>query len=113
MPAGRTLFSLVLEYTLQEAFSMKRSTKAATLSFVVPGAGLWYLGESCQAIVNLIVAAVLSAIVTATGHEYLHWGLLAVAAGSSGYAHAVAGALQRRSGVKPVRGSSDSSKAGF
>jgi predicted metal-dependent enzyme (double-stranded beta helix superfamily) len=90
---------------------MKRSTKAAAFSFVIPGAGLWYLGESRQSIVNLIGAAVLSAIVIATGHEHLHWGLLAIAAGSSGYAHAAARALQQPPGVERPGDSDHSTKA--
>lgn len=74
---------------------MKRSTIAATLSFLVPGAGLWYLGEFRHAMINIVVAAVLTAIILATGHEHLLWGVLAVAAGSSGYAHAAARTLEQ------------------
>lgn len=91
---------------------MKRATMAAALSFVVPGAGLWYLGESRQAIVNLIVAAILSAFVIATGHEHLHWGLLAIAAGSSGYAHAAGRVCQPKAGLERQQESHKSSKAG-
>lgn len=69
---------------------MKRSTKAAALSFFLPGAGLWYLGERGHAAVNLAVAIVLSVLALATGHEHLHYAFLAIAAGSSGYAHAAA-----------------------
>ena len=79
---------------------MKRATKAAAFSFLIPGAGLWYLGESRHAAINLVVAAVLSAIVVLSGHEHLHWGLLAIAAGSSGYAHAAARALGQSPGAE-------------
>ena len=90
---------------------MRRSTKAAAFSFVIPGAGLWYLGKFRQAIFNLAVAIVLSAIVVATGHEHLHWSLLAIAAGSSGYAHARPRALQRQSDAERPDGSNHSTKA--
>lgn len=69
---------------------MKRSTKAAAFSFFLPGAGLWYLGEYGHAVVNFIVAAILSVLALATGHEHLHYAFLAISAGSAGYAHAAA-----------------------
>ena len=90
---------------------MKRSTKAAAFSFAIPGAGLWYLREPRHAIVNLAVAVGLTAIVVATGHEHLHWGLLAIAAGSSGYAHAAARALEQPPGMGRPGGSNQSTNA--
>lgn len=103
------LRSLYSNFT--EAFKMKRSTKAAAFSFAIPGAGLWYLREPRHAIVNLAVAAVLTAIVSATGHEHLLWGLLAIAAGSSGYAHAAARALEQQPRVVRSGGSKQSTNA--
>lgn len=79
---------------------MKRSTKAATLSFLLPGAGLWYLGESAHAIINFAVAIVLAALALFSSHEHLHYALLAIAAGSSGYAHAAARALEQTPGAR-------------
>ena len=69
---------------------MKRSTKAATLSLLVPGAGLWYLGEKRKAIVNFLVAFVLTMLAIVSAHEHVHYAFLAIAFGSSGYAHAIA-----------------------
>lgn len=83
---------------------MKRSTKAATLSFLLPGAGLWYLGESGHAIINFLVAVVISGFALISTHEHLHYAFLAIAAGSSGYAHAAARALRQPPGANPTGG---------
>ena len=69
---------------------MSRSTVAAVLSFVVPGAGLWYLGHRLKAEVNFLVAVVLTVVATMSSYEHVHYVFLAIAAGSAGYAHAVA-----------------------
>ena len=63
---------------------MKRSTKAAILSLIVPGAGLWYCGRRGLAITNFLVAIAVPAI-------GLTMGFLAVSAASAGLAHAMAG----------------------
>lgn len=83
---------------------MKRSTKAAALSFFVPGAGLWYLGKPLHAVMNLLVAAILTTLALVSGHEHLHYAILAIAAGSAGYAHAA----ERTSEQPPGTGSSQS-----
>ena len=68
---------------------MSRSAVAAVLSFLIPGAGLWYVGRSGRAIINFVVAAIITLCALYTAHEHVHYALLAVAAGSAGYAHAV------------------------
>ncbi len=72
---------------------MKRSTKASLLSFVLPGAGLWYCGWRKSAIVNFMLAAAIpiAGLTTDFFSEYFQWVLLAVAAGSAGIAHSMAG----------------------
>lgn len=79
---------------------MKRSTKAAAFSFFIPGAGLWYLGEHRNAVINLVVAAMLSVLALASGHEHLHYAFLVIAAGSAGFAHASAGKSSQPPGSK-------------
>ena len=41
---------------------MKRSTKAAFLSLMIPGAGLWYCGRRGLAIANFLLAVAVPAI---------------------------------------------------
>ncbi len=69
---------------------MKKSTIAAVLNFVIPGAGLWYLGRRSWAAANVLGATALVLGITATGQlsEQIHYVILAVAAGSAGLAHA-------------------------
>ncbi len=69
---------------------MSRSTIAAVLSFVLPGAGLWYLNHRGRAAMNLIAAAFLTVLGAMSQREHVHYLFLAIAAGSAGYAHAVA-----------------------
>ncbi len=71
---------------------MKKPTVAATLNFVIPGAGLWYLGRKLWAGANLLGATALVLGVVAAGQvsEQIHYVILAVAAGSAGLAHAIA-----------------------
>ncbi|MHC4874849.1 MAG: hypothetical protein ACYTGL_00035 [Planctomycetota bacterium] len=71
---------------------MKNSTIAAAMNFLIPGAGLWYVGKPLLAAVNLLAATVLVVGITGTGglSEQIHYVILAVAAGSAGLAHAVA-----------------------
>lgn len=72
---------------------MKRSTKASLLSFILPGAGLWYCGWRKSAIVNFLLAAAIPVVGLATGFfsEHIQWVFLAVAAGSAGIAHSMSG----------------------
>lgn len=73
--------------------AMKRSTKASLLSFVLPGAGLWYCGWKKSAIVNLVLAVAIPLVGLTTDFfsEHIQWVLLAVAAGSAGIAHSMSG----------------------
>jgi len=73
---------------------MKRSAKAAILSFILPGAGLWYSGWRKSAVVNFLLAAAIPVVGLTTGFldEHIQWVFLAVAAGSAGIAHAMSGA---------------------
>jgi hypothetical protein len=76
---------------------MKKSTVAAVLNFVIPGAGLWFLGRKSWAAANLLGATVLVLGITAAGQlsEQVHYVILAVAAGSAGLAHAVGSRVNR------------------
>ncbi len=47
---------------MKEAKTMSRSTMAAVLSFVVPGAGLWFLGNRGGAVLNLAAAVALTVL---------------------------------------------------
>ncbi len=71
---------------------MKKSTIAAALNFLIPGAGLWYLGKTLLAVANLLAATALVVGITGVGglSEQIHYVILGVAAGSAGLAHAVA-----------------------
>ena len=80
---------------------MKRSTKAATLSLLIPGAGLWHLGEKRKAIVNFLIALVVTMLAIFSAHEHVHYAFLAIAFGSSGYAPAIA---RSKCGASDLRG---------
>lgn len=71
---------------------MKPATNAALLSFLVPGAGLWYCGRRGFALLNLGIAILCPLIGMTLGFmgEHMLWVLLAVSAGSAGLAHAMA-----------------------
>jgi hypothetical protein len=75
---------------------MKRSTKASLLSLILPGAGLWYCGWRKLAIANFLLAAVVPIVGLTTDFfsEHIQWIFLAVAAGSAGIAHSMAGSQQ-------------------
>lgn len=66
----------------------------ALLSFILPGAGLVYLGKWSWGLLNLAVAVAILALGMLAGGDlfvaYIHYPALAVAAGSAGLAHAVA-----------------------
>lgn len=70
---------------------MKSSTIAATLSFILPGSGLWYFGKRLWGVVNLLLATLILAALA--GHPYtgerIHYVLLTVSAGSAGLAHSI------------------------
>lgn len=72
---------------------MKRSTKASLLSFILPGAGLWYSGWQKLAIANFLLAAAIPIVGLTTGFlsEHIQWIFLAIAAGSAGIAHSMSG----------------------
>jgi hypothetical protein len=73
---------------------MNDSRVAAVLSFVVPGAGLWYAGYRWWAALNLAAALLIAllGIMFAPDFfsEYAHYVVLAIAAASAGIAHAAA-----------------------
>ena len=72
---------------------MTRSTTATLLSFVLPGAGLWYLGRHRKAVVNFVAAVLASIAGLLWANEHVHYVILGIAAGSAGYAHATARTL--------------------
>jgi len=69
---------------------MKPSVIAPILNAILPGAGLWYLGETKRGIGNLLAAVAVTVIAGLSGTEHIHYALLAIATGSAGYAHAIA-----------------------
>jgi hypothetical protein len=72
---------------------MKRSTIASVLSFVLPGAGLWYCRFRKLAVANLLIAVLIPVAAFSTGflNEHVHWLILGIAAGSAGFAHSMSG----------------------
>lgn len=72
---------------------MKPTVVAPILNAVLPRAGLWYLGEPTRAVVNFLLAVVVTAAAAVSGWEHVHYIFLAIVAGSAGYAHAVARAV--------------------
>ena len=77
---------------------MKRSTKAAILSLVLPGAGLWYCGWLKSAVANFLLAVVIPTAALSTNFlsEHVQWIFLAIAAGSAGIAHSASGSAQEQ-----------------
>ncbi len=69
---------------------MKQTVTAPLLNALLPGAGLWYLGRSGRALANLLLAVAIVGTASIRGTEHMHYVLLAIIAGSAGYAHAVA-----------------------
>ena len=68
---------------------MKKPVVAAALSFVVPGAGLWYFGRRAAAVANLLIAALVPIGTAVLAPEIgLHYVLLAIAVSSAAIAHA-------------------------
>lgn len=72
---------------------MKSPRTATVVNFFLPGAGLLYLGKIWMAVANVAVAIgvpLLWTMGTQDGTDFLHYIALAIAAGSAGFAHAVA-----------------------
>ena len=71
---------------------MKKSTKAACLSLLIPGAGLLYCGRRQWALWNLLAGVTVPLVLLWSGFpgEHVLWILLGIAAGSAGWANAVA-----------------------
>jgi hypothetical protein len=71
-----------------------RSALAAILSFILPGAGLWFVGRRRLAAANFLIATaiVVASWMTARGAvaDHIHYVILVVAAASAGLAHALA-----------------------
>jgi len=78
---------------------MRPDRLAAALSFVIPGAGLWYLGKRLWAVLNFILAVCVVTVLYGVEpvSEHIHYVILAVAAGSAGLAHGVATAFNKSS----------------
>ena len=70
---------------------MTRPPVAFLLSLVVPGLGLLYLGKRAAAALNLALAVAIPLLVLwiwpSKALDFLHYVLLAIAAGSAGAAH--------------------------
>lgn len=75
---------------------MKKPLKAALWSLFIPGAGLWYCGQPGRGIVNFVIAVLAPLMGFFTGFlgEHFQWLILAIAAGSAGFAHATATSLE-------------------
>ncbi|MEQ9409098.1 MAG: hypothetical protein RIK87_15290 [Fuerstiella sp.] len=89
---------------------MKRRTIATALNFVVPGAGLWYLGRIRSGVLNLLVAILVPVavgILVSSETTYSLYAVLAVAAGSAGFAHA-AGTSEHRAAAAREAANGDS-----
>ena len=73
---------------------MKHPAIATLLNFVIPGAGLWYLGYRGWGMLNLLVATAIvlgtATLVPGLFNEHMHYVIFAVAAGSAGLAHSMA-----------------------
>ena len=76
---------------------IQRPWIACFISFVLPGAGLAYLGNWRMAAINfLLVIGILTTAIVAfpdreTLSEYFHYLMLVLSAASGGFAHAYAG----------------------
>jgi hypothetical protein len=73
--------------------TMKSPARAFLLSFVIPGLGLAYLGKRRSAALNFLVAVFVPVATYLlwpdTSLDFMHYVVLAIAAGSAGLAHAV------------------------
>ena len=78
----------------------RRPLIAGTLSFLLPGLGLLYIGHRAGALINFTLATLVIVVINfflsdPTLREHIHWTLLAIAACSAGYAHGIATAETR------------------
>lgn len=78
---------------------MKRPVVAFVLSFIIPGAGLWYLGMPLRGLLNLVAVIVLGIVLwlvlpLEVTENNFHYFVLCCGAGSGGLAHAVALRMQ-------------------
>ena len=84
---------------------MKSPLLAFLLSFFFPGLGLVYTGHRWQGVVNLLIALAVPPILIwlwpDSVLEFLHYVMLAIAAGSGGLAHAAA--LKTREAPTPTQ----------
>ena len=72
---------------------MKPPVIAAVLNFILPGAGLLYLGKAGLAALNFVCAVALLlgwCALISHGTQTVHYVALGIGAGSAGFAHAVA-----------------------
>lgn len=74
--------------------SRRNAWFAAALSFILPGAGLAYLGKWGAAAINLLVAIILPAISLLAAPpevtDHIHYLYLVIAVGSGAWGHAAA-----------------------
>jgi TM2 domain-containing membrane protein YozV len=80
---------------------MKSPLLAFTLSFFLPGAGLWYLGKLAWGLVNLAVVLVIGVIAAVVLDEevierYIRYLAIGCAGGSGGLAMALAQQMNQR-----------------
>ncbi len=80
---------------------MQRLTTATVLNFVLPGAGLCYLGRWAWGIANLLVVTAIGGSIALADQQLFndisHYLVLAFAAGSAGLAHSVASRIEKAS----------------
>jgi hypothetical protein len=93
---------------------MKSPSLAFTLSFFLPGAGLWYLGKWAWGFVNFAVVLALGVIAALALNEeafakYIHVLAIGCGSGSGGFAMALA---QQMNQGKKYRSGSPPSEAG-
>jgi hypothetical protein len=86
---------------------MKSPFQAFTLSFFLPGAGLWYLGKWAWGFVNLAVVLVIGVIAAlALGEEAFLKYILMIACGCGGGSGGLAMALAQQMNQKTMTGGS-------
>lgn len=78
---------------------MKNPWLAFTLSFILPGAGLWYLGQWSRGAINLGTVIMIGLATLYLPNEVfdktVHYILFGCAVGSGGLAHALASRYNR------------------
>ena len=87
--------------------SEKNVWLATALSVILPGAGLGYVGKWTAAALNFAAAVALPLLALLFGSkeigEHIHYLILAIAAGSGGWAHATAVGHNRSLGDSPLQ----------